>query len=63
MRAADRPQLWLYYPINFLVDKNLDNRRAPLVRSAVKSGAAGVGLRVRIETQVQQHFDCFQRLV
>ena len=25
--AAEKPQLWLYYPTNFLVDKNLDKAR------------------------------------
>jgi hypothetical protein len=32
--AAEKPQLWLYYPINFLVDKNLDKAQQIWSRAA-----------------------------
>ena len=32
--AAEKPQLWLYYPINFLVDKNLDKAQEIWARAA-----------------------------
>ena len=35
----------------------------PFVRGAVQRGAPGVGLRIRVETQVEQHLHGFERLL
>ena len=46
-----------------VVDENLHDGGASLVCGAMKRDAAGVGLRIRIEAQVEKQLHGFQRVV
>ena len=44
-----------------MIDEDLDDVGAALVRGAVQRRAAGVGLRVRVEAELDQHLHRFER--
>ena len=44
-----------------MVRQHLNHIGATLVRGAVQRGSPGVGLRVHVETEIDQHLDGFER--